>query len=383
MVFAKNVKGSGFYAVHLKAVYLRGGGGLSAQTTQGDIGKMHKLGLSEAQLNRGNVIVDSGTTDTYFSSALSGPFNKAWKELTGTTYSHNPVSLTSEQIGLLPTIILVLTGMDGDPVGDEPIGEPDDVPNYAGNTDLSDNPRDVVIAIPAAHYMEYDPDTKKYVPRFYTQESSGSVLGANTMMGHDVFFDVARGRVGFAESNCDYASLILSEGGSISKPPKAPVQTVSTKIEVPEKVPEEQDEAGVTETHEDGGDSNPTPATENQPIDQSSSKPGADQSENNATPYELFNNDKPKQGKSEGFWEEILDDMKHECSSTSCRSVAALIILVAMVVVIVGTRRAMARRRVVRQYQEAELEISDLALDSDSDDEEGRYVDEPPMPRIT
>jgi len=27
MVFAKNVKGSGFYAVHLKAVYLRAGGG--------------------------------------------------------------------------------------------------------------------------------------------------------------------------------------------------------------------------------------------------------------------------------------------------------------------------------------------------------------------
>jgi len=380
MVFAKNFKASGFYAVHLKAIYLRDGGGLSAQTTQGGMGKMHKLGLSESQLNRGNVIVDSGTTDTYFSSALSGPFKAAWKELTGTAYSHNPVSLTADQIGALPTIILVLAGMDGDPVGDEPIGEPDNVPNYAGNTDLSDNPRDVVIAIPAAHYMEYDPDTKKYVPRFYTQESSGSVLGANTMMGHDVFFDVARGRVGFAESNCDYASLILSEGGGISKLPKAPVQTVSTKIEVPEEVPEEQEEA---ETHEDGGDSDPTPETESQPIDQSSSKSSPDQSENNATPYELFNNDNPKQGKSEGFWEEILDDMKHECSSTSCRSVAALIILVAMVVVIVGARRAMARRRVVRQYQEAELEISDLALDSDSDDEEGRYVDEPPLPRIT
>ena len=36
----------------------------------------------------------------------------------------------------------------------------------------------------------------------------------------------------------------------------------------------------------------------------------------------------------------------------------------------------------MRQYQEAELEISDLRLDSDSDDE-GGYADEPPENQIT
>jgi len=375
MVFAKNVKGSGFYAVHLKSVYLRAGGGVSAQTTQGDMGNMHNLGLSEAQLNRGNVIVDSGTTDTYFSSALASPFKKVWKELTGKDYNHSPVTLTAEQIDQMPTIILVVSGMDGNPVGDEPEGDPNVIANYVGNTDLSANPRDVIIAIPAAHYMEFDPDTKKFVPRFYTEESSGSVLGANAMMGHDVYFDIARGRIGFAESNCDYQSLVLSEGTSISEPPP---QIVSTnKIEVPEEapeaIPEEQEEAAVDETHDDGGDSDPAPVTEEET---------PDQSENNDTPYELFNNEKTQQGKGEGFWDEIVDDMKHECSSASCRGVAAMFVLGAMAIVIVGIRRAMARRRVVRQYQEAELEISDLALDSDSDDE-GGYVDEPPMPQIT
>eukprot|EP00584_Thalassiosira_punctigera_P019143 CAMPEP_0172572994 /NCGR_PEP_ID=MMETSP1067-20121228/135963_1 /TAXON_ID=265564 ORGANISM="Thalassiosira punctigera, Strain Tpunct2005C2" /NCGR_SAMPLE_ID=MMETSP1067 /ASSEMBLY_ACC=CAM_ASM_000444 /LENGTH=757 /DNA_ID=CAMNT_0013365585 /DNA_START=1130 /DNA_END=3403 /DNA_ORIENTATION=- len=432
MVFAKNVKGSGFYAVHLKAVYLREEGGVSAQTTQGDMGKMHNLGLSESQLNRGNVIVDSGTTDTYFSSALAGPFKKTWKQLTGKDYNHNPVSLSAEEIDALPTIVLVMSGFDGNAVGDEPEGDPNDIANYAGNTDLSSNPRDVVIAIPAAHYMEYDPDTKKFVPRFYTEESSGSVLGANAMMGHDVYFDIARARIGFAESNCDYQSLILSEGSSISIPPTQtesakieanammghdvyfdiararigfaesncdyqslilsegssisipPTQTESAKIEVPEEVPEavpeEEEVAEVAATHDNGGESEPVSGTEAQPKPQN--QPGDQPSnESDEKPYELFGNDKPTQEKREGLWVEILDDMKHECRSTSCRGMAAMFIMGAMAIVIASIRRAMARRRVVRQYQEAELEISDLALDSDSDDE-GGYVDEPPLPQI-
>mmetsp|Transcript_457 Transcript_457/g.900 ORF Transcript_457/g.900 Transcript_457/m.900 type:complete len:648 (-) Transcript_457:171-2114(-) len=314
MVFAKNVKPSGFYAVHLKAVYLREGGGISAQTTQGDMANMHKLEMSESQLNQGNIIVDSGTTDTYFSNALAGPFKKVWKELTGENYGHIPIALTDQQLRDMPTIVLVMSGMDGDAVGDEPTGNPNDVAGYAGDvTELSANPRDVVIAIPASHYMEYDPDTSKYVARFYTEESSGSVIGANAMMGYDVFFDSARGRIGFAESDCDYVSLLLSEGMSVSVAPK---------------------------------------------------------------------DTKGKNGGKEGFAAEILDDMKNECSSAGCRGIAALFILGAVAIVIMGIRKTMARRRVIRQYQEAELEISDLALDSDSDDE-GGYVDEPPMPQIT
>jgi hypothetical protein len=93
----------------------------------------------------------------------------------------------------------------------------------------------------------------------------------------------------------------------------------------------------------------------------------------------VFGNDEPKQeegGTTTSFASEIFEDMKHECSSTGCRGIAALFILGAMAIVIAGIRRTIARRRIVRQYQEAELEISDLALNSDSDDEDG-YADEP------
>ena len=397
MVFAKNVKGSGFYAVHLKAVYLREGGGISAQTTQADMAKMHNLGLSEADLNRGNVIVDSGTTDTYFTSRLAEPFKKVYKKLTGHDYNHNPVDLTSEQIDKLPTLILVISGYDGDAnVGDEPTGDPNDVAGYVGDVpDLSDNPRDIILAIPAAHYMEYDPDTKKYVPRFYTEESSGSVLGANAMMGHDVYFDTQRGRIGFAESDCDYVSLLLNEGSSISVAPQQPQEKVSAKIEVPVEEEQQEEEVMLPPPVEMEVDDAFGEDDEEffQSTDDAAFNTESSSTSENETPYEIFpGNDKPQGGNEGGggFFSDlagdILDDMKHECSSAGCRGIAALVIMGAAAIVIVGIRRTLARRRVVRQYQEAELEISDLALDSDSDDDDhqGGYVDEPPdMPQIT
>jgi len=80
---------------------------------------------------------------------------------------------------------------------------------------------------------------------------------------------------------------------------------------------------------------------------------------------------------------ELLQNMKYDCSSIGCRSVLALFILVTTAIVIVFIRAAVTRRRTVRQYQEAELEISDLALDSNSDDDEEGYEYDPSMPQIT
>lgn len=83
---------------------------------------------------------------------------------------------------------------------------------------------------------------------------------------------------------------------------------------------------------------------------------------------------------------ETYDDMKHECSSTSCRSIAALLILGTVAIVIAGIRQAMARRHLMRQYQETELEITDLALDPEDEnniDETGSDEDEGEIFTIT
>ncbi len=49
-------------------------------------------------------------------------------------------------------------------------------------------------------------------------EGSGSVLGANTMRGHDVFFDIPEtSRIGFAPSDCDYYNLIEETNDDVNE----------------------------------------------------------------------------------------------------------------------------------------------------------------------
>jgi len=343
---------------------------------------MHRLEVSEDQLNYGGkAIVDSGTTDTYMTSRIASAFKETWKKITGKDYNHSAMKLTKEELESLPTIIIVIQGYEGPDVGDEPFGEPNDVPGWAGEALSPSFPKDVVLSIPASHYMEYDPDKEAYVARFYTEEGSGSVLGANAMMGHDVYFDIPRGRVGFAESDCDYAKLLETEGKSISVAPTT--NTVSTKTEI---VPEEEEQVeviGEEPTLNDGAgnDESESSSYEN-PVptehDNALFKNKHPQDQNGSSTYSDLS------GKAKDKAAEIIDDMKHECSSTECRGVAGFLIFSALVIVIAAIRRAASRRRLIRQYQEAELEISDLALNSDSDSEDGMegggYTDEPPMP---
>ena len=45
---------------------------------------------------------------------------------------------------------------------------------------------------------------KKLVSRIYLNEPSGCVLGANTMLGHNILFDMAEKRIGIAKLSCKY-----------------------------------------------------------------------------------------------------------------------------------------------------------------------------------
>ena len=86
---------------------------------------------------------------------------------------------------------------------DPSLNDPDNVIGYVGHLDPS-SPSDLLIAIPATNYMEFSPRTKQYASRVYFTETSGGVLGSNTMQGHNVVFDWENGRIGFAESSCTY-----------------------------------------------------------------------------------------------------------------------------------------------------------------------------------
>ena len=211
MIYTKRQGGGsgGFYNVRVRKVYLRHGSGGEASKATDPNALVITLNVDEDTLNHGNVIVDSGTTDTYFTRRISSEFSNAYKLLSGRTYSHTGVSLTDEELHALPTILIQLTGDDA--TNQRTYPNVHDIPGFAVDVD-PDHPYDVLLAIPPSHYMEFDDKQNKYIARFYADESGGSVLGANAMMGHDVFFDIDTKLIGWAESDCDYHSLITNNG---------------------------------------------------------------------------------------------------------------------------------------------------------------------------
>lgn len=208
MVFAKmGDKTRGWYNLSTKKILLRKGGGNSAKEPFLD--RKENLFLISDDihvLNSGSgLIVDSGTTDTYLPSSLQHAFKSAYKKITGREYSNDPVHLTFEEVLKLPTILIVVEPFD--PEANE--FDPETTVGLAGKIISPASPTDVVIAIPASHYMEYTPSSNTYIPRVYLSERSGGVLGANTMMSHDIVFDAENRRIGFAESDCNYDELVI------------------------------------------------------------------------------------------------------------------------------------------------------------------------------
>jgi len=143
----------------------------------------------------------TGTTDTYLNKAVAPDFTKAWKKATGQKYSHSPMRLTREQLKILPTILVQCHAFSRQL--DPSIDKYESIPGYAGALDPS-APNDLLIAIPATSYMDFSSVTKLYTSRLYFTETTGGVLGSNTMQGHNVVFDWENGRIGFAESSCTY-----------------------------------------------------------------------------------------------------------------------------------------------------------------------------------
>ena len=200
IVYAQNIVKYGWFTVYVKNIYIRSGGGPSARTNGPR--KTVRVKMDAAAFNSGKgVIVDSGTTDTYLNQQVAREFNKAWKKITGVSYSNMPISLTSEQLNRLPTILIQCQAFAG--ADDPSIEDYDSISGYTGSLDPS-SPNDLLLAIPATSYMDFSPITGRYMSRLYFTESAGSVLGSNAMQGHNVVFDWENGRVGFAESSCTY-----------------------------------------------------------------------------------------------------------------------------------------------------------------------------------
>lgn len=141
------------------------------------------------------VIVDSGTTDTFFPRQAKTKFYEMYKKVSGRDFVDSDFSaseLSDEEMQELPDISLELGEKSGETI---------------------------TLTIPATQYMTLQ-SNGKWVGNFHFSEYSGSsklsffvfyikisrvalVLGASTMVNHNIVFDRENSKLGFARANCD------------------------------------------------------------------------------------------------------------------------------------------------------------------------------------
>ncbi|KAL7495916.1 hypothetical protein ACHAWT_006723 [Skeletonema menzelii] len=201
LVFVQNIakQGETRYKIHVRNIYFRQGGGQSI-VQERDGQSVVKLNFDEDLFNakNGGTILDSGVPLLIFDESIHDTFMAEWEKLTGQKFSFGKMMLTEEEVESLPTIIIQIAAHEGV----DKSFNPRTVPNMAGDRDPK-HPFDGLLAIPSSHYMEYNPSTSTYRAKISLDSKLGSFLGINAMQGHAFFYDLAKDRIGFAESyNC-------------------------------------------------------------------------------------------------------------------------------------------------------------------------------------
>lgn len=160
MRFTPLAKSSGWFTVRLVDIRLDG----------------HSIAVPSSVYASGKgTIIDSGTTDTYLPRRAAERFKQVWGEIMGPVpkYANMKLSYSSGDVLKFPTLTFVF-----------------------------DN--DVEVHVKPSAYIEQA--SGKYIPRVYLTEASGTVLGANFMQDHDIFFDADNRRIGFSEADCTFLS---------------------------------------------------------------------------------------------------------------------------------------------------------------------------------
>jgi len=228
MVYAKNIVAKGPYTVYVQKMYLKKG---SISTSNVENATL-EINASQNDLNSGKgVILDSGSTDIYFSASIFESFKQKWRELTSLEFKKVDISLTEINLNKYPTILIQLKGIDN-----KNIVQGEKQALLAGNLDPL-NPFDVIFEIPPTHYMEKRPNSAGYMNRLHFNEASGIILGASAMRGHDIHFDLENNRIGFAESSCNYQDLIKEKNTAFIEAEKSISQFYSkpTSVKIVEK----------------------------------------------------------------------------------------------------------------------------------------------------
>ena len=234
-----------FYTVQIRNLYM-----LNNQNDK-DNHSLIPLGVNDTDLHKLNqagvhpILVDSGTTDSYFPECLQNKFQdlflQLWSPNPHTTTNQdypNPDStyqFTWDQVQAMPTFVVQLVGdqhrnnrvsnqymrtqqWDVASSSKKPATLDPRVPGLAVGHD-PDHPEDVLLYIEPRQYMSYNPNDGTWTNGLWFHEPHGGVLGANAFLGHDVAFDMDARQVGWAQADCNYTRLMAAESSPQSTPP--------------------------------------------------------------------------------------------------------------------------------------------------------------------
>jgi len=197
-----NQNDDNFY-VHIRKIHLQKNGegdfNIVADGDEDNINEIITLNIPEASLNVKPISIKSSTAYTYLPKASAAQFMNAFYRITGKQYTNDGVMLTQSELQSLPTFVLQLKG-------DESKNRelyPSDLPSTAAGAYLDpDHPLDVLLSIPPSQYMEHSKGSMVYTARIYMDHLYPPALGANAMMGHNIYFDVEEDRIGWSKSSC-------------------------------------------------------------------------------------------------------------------------------------------------------------------------------------
>lgn len=219
MVFAEHIDVDGKYSVYIQDMYLKhprkedeNSKSVDDATQESSFQLMDghrvvKMDVNASLLNMEGVIVDSGTTESYFPALVKLPFMKAFEQLMGFEFlpkiSKDSSKVTDAMEIEYPTILIQMkaaTTVADDELMDEKCAP---LPGLAGILDL-DHPNDVIFEITPEQYMLWSKNSDAYTNRFHlNDEFQFGILGANSMYGHNILFDMEKNRLGFAKSDCN------------------------------------------------------------------------------------------------------------------------------------------------------------------------------------
>ncbi|ETV74519.1 hypothetical protein, variant [Aphanomyces astaci] len=134
-----------------------------------------------------NVIVDSGTTDSYLPSAYADAWNDLFFKTTGHKYAAegggcDDTTYPDDVVQAMPAFDITMLGATTGQM--------------------------VVLSIPATQLLPADDNGRRCGSLYFTEKSGGGVLGANFMMHHEFVFDPDAKRVGFSKAQCGKSRII-------------------------------------------------------------------------------------------------------------------------------------------------------------------------------